>query len=383
MPNPDPPRVRHVLGCMTGTSLDGLDAVLTRIIGTGLEMTADYIGSATAALPDRLRSALLALAQGQPMPPLEIMRTARHLGVLHAEACRDLIQSYAPERPLDFVVAHGQTVWHAPADRLSWQLFDPWPIVRALGLPVCYDLRQADLIADGEGAPLTPLADWVLYREHADAVINLGGISNHTLLHPDPTQIRGGDGGPCNLLLDGLCQDYFGEPYDRDGRHALRGKPAAKVAAFLHDAIDEIRRSGSLGREQFSAAWLRRIADQCRVWAGPEDVLATAAAVVARYAAGPPSSSEPRRWVVAGGGAHHPLVLENLRILTKTELKRSDDLGIPCEAREAMGFAVLGALSADGVAVSLPQVTGSHQPGVAGSWAYPPPSGATALRPRV
>ncbi|MEM6856093.1 MAG: anhydro-N-acetylmuramic acid kinase, partial [Planctomycetota bacterium] len=171
------PNVRHVVGCMTGTSLDALDAVLTRIVGTGLDMTAEFVGMHSVDLPDDLRATLLSMANGEAHPPLEYLRTARYIGVFHAQAVADLIQKF-PDEHVDFIVPHGQTIWHAPDDAISWQLFDPWPIVHSLKLPVCYDLRQADLVAGGEGAPITPLADWVMYRHDADVVINLGGVAN-------------------------------------------------------------------------------------------------------------------------------------------------------------------------------------------------------------
>ena len=372
MPPPDPlTRVRHVVGCMTGTSLDGLDVALVRITGTGLNMDAALVGMHSVPLAATLRDTLSALANGTPHTPLQIMRAARHLGVVHAQAVATLLARHRGVR-CDFVVAHGQTIWHAPADRLSWQLFDPWPLVRTLGRPVCHDLRQADLVAGGEGAPITPLADWVLYRRRADAVINLGGIANLTLLHDDPARIEGSDRGPCNLLLDGLCRVLFEEPFDVDGRHAASGKVDADLLYVLSDALDEQRRGGSMGREQYSDRWIGTLAGRCTKAAGAYDILRTATHVVAVDIAAAPLARGCRRWVAAGGGARHPVLLHDLREAAgSASVVASDELGIPCEAREAMAFAVLGALSQDGVPITLPRVTGATSPGVAGVWAFP------------
>ncbi|MEM7627339.1 MAG: anhydro-N-acetylmuramic acid kinase [Planctomycetota bacterium] len=370
---------RHVIGCMTGTSLDALDAVLTRIIGRGLEMTAECVDMVSVPLPDELRSVLLSMASDEPHPAIEFMRAARYLGVVHAQACATLINQH-PELEasggVDFIVPHGQTVWHAPADALSWQLFDPWPIVRTLKVPVCYDLRQADLVAGGEGAPITPIADWVMYREHADVVINLGGVSNLTFLHDDIAQIEGFDQGPCNLMLDGLCRALFDERYDRDGQHALAGAINPQMQVVIQNATDEIHRDGSKGREQYSLAWCAALAESCLRVGSAEDVLRTAAHICALHISVFPLARGCKRWVVGGGGVHHPALMQSLQEQADPYekydvLATSDRFGIPAEAREAMGFAVLGALSADGVPVTLPAVTGSETPGVAGSWAYP------------
>ena len=299
------PQTRHVVGCMTGTSLDGLDAALTRVTGTGMQMSAALVGSLAVPLPDPLRETLASLANGEAHPPLAVMRAARHLGVVHTEAVATLLARHRETR-VDFVVAHGQTIWHAPGDRLSWQLFDPWPLVRTLRLPVCCDLRQADLVAGGEGAPITPLADWVLYRRHADAVINLGGIANVTLLKPDPSRVRGVDQGPCNLLLDGLCRVLFEEPYDLDGRHAASGKVDADLLYLLADALDGQRRGGSMGREQYSDRWIAALAERCTKVAGAYDILRTAAHVIAVDIAAVPLAEGCRRWIVAGGGGTSP-----------------------------------------------------------------------------
>src|SRR5262249_15695302 len=155
---------------------DGLDVVLTAITGRGLDMRAQFIGMVSRPLGE-LREELRHFASGGAAEPIRFMRAARRLGELHADAVAALCAQEGC-KDLDFVVAHAQTIWHAPDDPVtrgsggggggveagvSWQLFDPWPIVRRLQVPVCYDLRQADLIAGGQGAPITPISDWVMY----------------------------------------------------------------------------------------------------------------------------------------------------------------------------------------------------------------------------
>ncbi len=154
-------RTRIIAGCRTGTSLDGLDVVLAEVRGTGLAISARTVAGAHRELGE-LGGVLRRLASGGPAPPIEYLRAARRLGELHAEAVGGLCRGANVPRP-DLVAAHGQTIWHASREVLSWQLFDPWPLVTKLRSPVVYDLRQADLNVGGRGAPITPLADWVLY----------------------------------------------------------------------------------------------------------------------------------------------------------------------------------------------------------------------------
>lgn len=386
-----PPRERIVAGCMTGTSLDGLDAALVRIVGNGLDMTAEYLGWVSHPMDPGLRDTLMHLASGGAAEPLTYLRAARGVGELYADGVQHLLDETNGPRP-EFVVAHGQTIWHAPRDPRkddqgnipgggpkSWQLFDPWPVVKRIGVPVCYDLRQADLIAGGEGAPLTPLADWVMYRDKADLIANLGGVFNCTYwslsAEPGVGAVEGGDVCLCNLLLDGLAQRLLDRPYDRDGETASAGVFDEKLYRTYeqHLAVMGTGERGSLGREDLQNGVIDRVlqAFQDR---SPADLLFNAIAFVGQTIGEVFEGTAAQRLVLAGGGAKNKTLVSYIRGIIEPDsfcesVSVSDDLGIPCEAREAMGFAVLGALSQDGVPCSLPQVTGATDPGVAGVWA--------------
>lgn len=363
--------IRHIIGCMTGTSLDGLDAAIVRITGTGLDMRAEFVAMVSRPLGD-LADALRSMANGEPHPPIDFLRAARRLGELHADACAELA---AQQRP-DFIVAHGQTIWHAPRDpagRLSWQLFDPWPIVRQLRAPVCYDLRQADLIAGGEGAPVTPLADWIIYREHGDGVVNLGGIANVTLLRHDADATIGGDIGPCNLLLNGLCQRLLGQPIDRDGSLSRPARPDPDTMMLITEVVMAATTDArTLGREQFDEAWLDQLAERLRTKPEPPVAFRSAIAAVANIIVSRLAELRSRTLILAGGGARNPTLVGDIRDAFDGDVLLTDQLGIPADAREAMAFAVLGALAQDGVPITLRNVTGRDDgPRRAGAWAYP------------
>lgn len=387
----EPTRTRWVIGCMTGTSLDGLDAALVRIEGTGLSMRAALVGLVSLPLGE-LSVALRALASGQAVEPVRVLRAARRLGKLHALAVEQLIASSASGATVDFVVAHGQTIWHVPGENLSWQLMDPWPIVRRTGLPVCYDLRQADLIAGGQGAPITPMSDWVMFRspDRARLLVNLGGICNISKIPSESrgtvADVRGGDVGPCNLLLDALVR--FVDPtlaFDENGAMALSGRAHGVVAEHACRTSSFFTRAQprTTGREDFTLAWARGVFDAAKaaglsgadiVASGVQfvaELVAQAVREMGREQAGDGSASVATEVVLAGGGAKNRALDRAIARACggSAEVMRSESLGVPVEAREAMAMAVLGALSADGCPITLDAVTGAKKPGVAGAWA--------------
>lgn len=362
---------------MTGTSLDGLDAALVRVTGHGLSMRADFLDMVNLEFPPSLRDALLMLASGRPLTAGFIVRSARWLGDLHAQAVAQLVEK-SGETP-DFVCAHGQTVWHEPGAGagVSWQLFDPWPLVRRCGLPVIYDLRQADLAAGGQGAPITPITDPILYRTPAGLVMNLGGICNVTAWHVEGGKCRidGGDIGPCNLVLDALVRSLVPElPYDKDGQLAGAGQAHPQAVTEARAMMDKAKAGvRSLGREQYGAGFVHGLRHGPLAGLSIQDALASAVEAVAlilgEYARQHPGLPV----ILAGGGAKNPVLAAAIirHSGAGTRVCTSDQAGVPAQAREAAAFAVLGALSQDRVPITLPEITGAVNPGVAGVWAYP------------
>ena len=369
-----------IVGCMTGTSLDGLDVALVEVHGSGIDITARLRRHLSRPLGD-LAAALRRLAEGCPAPAIDYLRAARRLGECHAEAIADLLNTASPDRTPDLVVAHGQTIHHAPGDAagaLSWQLLDPWPIVHRLRVPVCYDLRQADLVAGGQGAPLTPLADWVMFRDaaHDRVVVNLGGIVNVTDLPAgaSPGDVTGRDLGPCNLLIDGIVRALHPDlKYDTDGALARRGRADPRVYEQVRAHPFFRHPPRSTGREDFTAAWIAELIARFRSALSPADFVASAVDAVAQLIADHVAAQTPAQLVLAGGGARNSALADGIaaRVAPGHEVVLSDALGVPCEAREAIGFAVLGALARDGYAVSLPRATGARATARPGAWVYP------------
>lgn len=353
---------RLVIGCMTGTSLDALDAAAIRITGHGLSMGVTFVAEQSASL-DTVAPRLRRMSTGAPFTARDIAQLSLDFGELHAAALAELIREVG--RP-DLIAVHGQTVLHAPP--LSWQLINPWPIARTAGCPIVTDLRGADLALAGQGAPITPLADWILFRDpHAPrAIVNLGGFCNITLLPAGntPQDIRGLDVCACNHLLDAVARAALNRPFDADGNAASKGAPLSAAVDELVESLSAQHRSGrSLGTGDETFAWIER-------WArtlSPNDAAASVSTGVARAIA---SAIPPGAEVLcAGGSVRHRHLMHALAASLGRPIDTTARCGIPPSARESVEMGVLGALCADGVPITLPAVTGVSAPApISGAW---------------
>lgn len=369
----DFPDKRIVAGTMTGTSIDGLDVAFMELTGRGLELRARLLHHGQTSLGD-LATPLRALAEQVPMTAGDIARLAHDFGRLHAEAISTGLEAGGIEAgALDLVVVHGQTVFHAPP--LSWALIDTSPLLERFDCPILSDLRMNDLARGGEGAPITPLADWVLFRDEAPtSIVNLGGFCNATHLpaaKDGPTGITGGDVCACNHLLDALARRTLDAPFDRDGLAARSGRIDEALSERLSvrfgpdPAIGRVRSLGT-GDE------MTDLLDQLDVLNRSEDRLATLVDAVGRtIAAHLPDS---RQVLFFGGGTRNRALRDALERHGASEAPVFEHPAIPVEAREATAMGILGGLAADGVPITLSAVTGrSPRPGHRdGRWSLSP-----------
>jgi anhydro-N-acetylmuramic acid kinase len=361
----DAQRPRLVVGTMTGTSLDGIDVAVASVEGKGLAMTVALRTHASVDFPPALGASLRALAEQRPMTARDVASLARSFALFHAEAIRSLLEVEAIRA--DLIVAHGQTVFHAPP--VSWQLLQPAPMVELLGTTTVCDLRQADLAAGGQGAPITPLADWILFRGATDrAVINLGGFCNVTFLPggSGPEGVRGADICACNQVLDAVARRVLHRPFDPDGAAAGRGivdvGATDRLMAILRDQRGRRR---SLGTGDEASMWVERELERLR----PEDLAASAATAVGTVigeSATQAGLTENAELLLAGGGARHRPLVEAIALAngdsSGTRTRPLNAYGVPIEAREALEMAVLGALAQDGLSITLAAVTGRQPP---------------------
>ncbi len=356
---------RLVIGCMTGTSIDAVDAALVRVEGHGPHMRAmleDFASEPLAPIGEELR----AVAEQASTTAERLAFLARELALLHVDAIRKL----DGHEHAVLTAVHGQTVFHRPP--LSLQLINASVIAHALRCPVIHDLRAADLAAGGQGAPITPLADWVLFRsdEEPRVVANLGGFCNITVLPRETASaghVTGRDICPCNHLLDRIARRCFGAPFDTDGARALAG---TRSDAVFHDLTERLRQTSHDGRSLGTGDEFEHWIDDSLRDAAPDDLAATACAAIGATL-GRHHPGMPTHLLLAGGGTRNLALLDAIRDHWAGPVSYTDQVGIPAEAREAVCMAVLGAISEDRDPITLERTTGVPRPPIAGAIVHP------------
>ena len=369
IPLPDG-RPWRVLGLMSGTSADGVDAVLIEVDPSAFEAGRPFrslLGHLAVPYPGDLREQVLAAAANR-LDPAALCVLQRRLGDHHAAAACALCARLGL-RP-DLASLHGQTVQHHPAQGASLQLADPYVLAEALGCPVVWDLRRRDLALGGQGAPLVPLAESWLHGAGPWLALNLGGIANVTVW--DGVKTSAWDTGPGMSLLDLAAERWLGLPFDPEGATAHGQVQEALLSRWLTHPYFQMQRPKSTGREMFGLAWFLAESPGFEALALP-DRLATLAAFTAASIALEAARLAPlpagTRALVSGGGARHRRVRAELE--ARLPLPLEDDASFPNGAREAVSWALLGAASALGLPGNLPEVTGATRPVALGSWVWP------------
>jgi anhydro-N-acetylmuramic acid kinase len=353
----------RVVGLMSGTSMDGLDAALAELGWDGGAVAMSPLRHIERPWPDEVRARLHA-ALG-PTTAGELCELDQLIGLASAELSAELL-------PADLVVSHGQTVHHWVADgetKGTLQLGQPAWIVEATGLPVISDVRTRDIAAGGHGAPIAGILDdlW-LQGEHTRAALNLGGIANVTIVRSGRPPLAF-DTGPANCLLDEAARRTTGRLSDEDGRLAARGTPdAALLQAMLDDPYYALAPPKSTGREHFRLGDLPDLT--------PEDLLATLTELTAITVADALAPYAPAEVVASGGGVRNPALIAALR--RRLPLTLSDEHGLPAQAKEAYLMALIGFLTWHQVPLLTgPHVLGRISPGAA-PLAFPPPAAPPA-----
>ncbi len=366
---------------MSGTSLDGVDAVLVRLVPRGRSYEVDVLDFQTTPYGEDERTALR-----EALPPNEgstraVARLNRMLGQTFAKAALNV----AGKSTVDFVASHGQTIFHDGDAQTTLQVGDPFVIRQAVGRTVCYDFRSADCAAGGQGAPLVPYVDALLLASDSEdrVAVNVGGIANLTVIprRSSPQDVVAYDSGPGNMLVDAFIfrRTNGRERFDRDGRAALAGSANQSVLeTMLADPYFALVPPKTTGREHFGTQFLDE--HQTRLDAlSLEDGAATLVALTAASLASAIQASAPRaaRVVVSGGGAKNPAILRELQQrLPDRRVESSDVMNLRADAKEAVAFAILGYETLRGRAANVPRSTGASGPVVLGAIA---PHGLDAL----
>lgn len=361
---------------MSGTSLDGVTAAVARFTARGDGHAVELLAFETIPYPDAMRDRIrAALANASAA---EYCALAFSLGEQFAVAAAEAIASAGVARSdIAAIASHGHTMWHAPPAG-TWQLGEGAVVAERLGIDVIEDFRVRDVAAGGEGAPLVPIADALLFGrpDAARALQNIGGMANVTIVPRRGTveSVRAFDTGPGVVLIDSLVRTLFNEAFDRGGEHARRGKPVTSVLERLL-ADDFFRREPpkSTGRESFNDAYARALQEACRGVEPSctyEDIIATATELTARSIADAYQRFIPEPIVdviVSGGGEENTFLCERIAaLLSPLTVTRFSDVFFPGEAKEAVAFAFLGFLHLRGEAGNVWTATGARGPRVLG-----------------
>ncbi len=383
-------RTMLVVGLMTGTSVDGLEAALVALSGGPPRLSWKLRSHRSFPLDPGLVQRILACAQGEAFPASEFAALHAAIGETCAAAVLELLSEagVAPHE-VAAIGLHGQTIFHrgprepgaGTGGGFTWQIGSAPVLAERTGIRVVHDFRSADVAAGGEGAPLVPYVDWLLFRsEHvARGLLNLGGIANLTAMPAGSTadQVIAFDTGPGNMLLDGIVRRTSGGrlPYDEDGRRAVGGRPdETLLAEALADPFFDQPPPRSTGRERFGEAYLERWFQAAGERGLSEaDLLVTAAMLSGSAVADALEEVVKPRFgldavYASGGGTRNPVLLASLAAaLDPIALHTTDELGLTVAAKEAVAFAVLAYESLHGRPGNLPGVTGAARSVVLGS----------------
>jgi anhydro-N-acetylmuramic acid kinase len=381
-----------VAGVMSGTSADGIDVAVVQIVPAKGRPKLTLLAHEGFRYPVALRKAVLAAMNARSTGTAELARLNWRLGIAYGEAVNATITRHKIN--IDLIGCHGQTLYHQAIPGwyagkkfgCTWQAGEPALVAAETSVAVVSNFRTADMANGGQGAPLVPLLDYVMFSDSRRGRVlqNIGGIANLTALPAGAfgDKVFAFDTGPGNMVIDALVQKLFNKSYDRDGAIAAKGQVLAPVLTeMLRDPYFKLKPPRTAGREQFGREYAARFLAVCRrVSKTPEDALATAAALTAESIARsftqfvlPKMKGAPIDYIVSGGGARNRTLMKMLA--TRLEplgctLTTTEQFGIPAEAKEAAAFALMAWMTWHGLPGNVPSATGAKRPVILGQISY-------------
>ena len=388
--------VRHVVGMMSGTSVDGVDAALVEISGTDSEPKVKLLAFENKPYPPQVREKIFSLFTPANATVDKVGYMNFLLGEIYAKSALSVIEKAGmkPEE-IDVIGSHGQTIWHAPIPEspdgipvaYTVQIGEGSVIAERTGILTVSDFRVADMAAGGQGAPLVPFSEYLLYRREKETILlqNIGGIGNMTVMPAGakPRDVFAFDTGPGNMIIDAVISAVTGgeKTYDAGGKTAAKGR----VCNALLDILKEepyYRQPlpKTTGREHFGVQYTEKILSWWKENPIPvEDLLATVTDLTAysiadayeRYVLPKYRASEI---IVGGGGSYNATLLRFMKerfALHGVAVRTQEDLGLSSDAKEAVAFALMADCCMRGKANTLPSVTGAEHPAVMGKISQP------------
>ena len=385
-----------VLGLMSGTSADGIDVAIARISGAPPHLNAKLLGHTSFDFPATLRKEILRVAEQQPVSAGELSQLNFRLGHIYADAVLAACKKFkvAPQR-IDLIGNHGQTIFHQgqPAPYFgkptasTLQIGEGSIIAVRTGITTVSDFRPADMALGGQGAPLVPYVDYLLYRHPTlgRVSLNLGGIANITVIPASakPAQVFAFDTGPANMLIDALVQHftYGHQRFDKDARLAQSGRSIpALLNELMKDPYLKLAPPKSTGREYYGRSYVDEIIHLGRKHHAKSADLIRAATILTALSVVDAlhrfviRKHKIHQLIVSGGGAQNPLILVQLSAaLPGIEVLPSSNFGVPTEAKEAFAFALLAYETFHQRPANLPSATGARGPAILGKISYTRP----------
>ncbi len=375
---------RNVIGLMSGTSCDGIDACLVKITGNGLSTEADIVGFETYPYANKIRELIFEASCRETGTVDKICQLNFMLGKLFADAAVQIAGKLSvPLSDIDIIGSHGQTIYHITSlnekddkgARSTLQIGEPSVIAQETGVTTVADFRTRDITAGGAGAPLVPYADFILFGRDriARAVQNIGGISNVTFLPAggNINDIIAFDNGPGNMIIDRFAEIITDGrlKYDENGELASKGRmnPGLLKRLCAHPYLSKSPPK-SAGREDFGIQFSDDLYKELREDnVDVHDAIATITAFTAKsisdsYREFILQSHEISEMIISGGGVRNPVLLQFLKDYLKgLEIRKTDDFGIPSDAKEALAFAILANETVSGNPGNVPSATGAKE----------------------
>lgn len=373
----------YAVGLMSGTSLDGIDAALVEIDNFGKKTKIKLIEFITTSIPLDVKDEIKRACSEEQSSVDLICSLNFKLGYLFAEATKNVCNKAGITlENLDFIASHGQTIYHLPKSRDSFipstlQIGEPAIIAYETGVKVVSNFRVMDMASGGEGAPLVPYSEYIIYGSDEEniALQNIGGIGNVTVIPKggDINSIFAFDTGPGNMIIDEVCQRLFKLNYDEDGKIAANGK-------IQNDILDDLMSHSYInafppkttGREEFGQQFVDELLKKYNN-KKPEDILSTvtmftAKSIAVNYKNFIMNKVNLNKVIIGGGGAHNKTLLSYLKNeLPNVSIVTQDDIGLSSDAKEAIAFVILGNETLNNNFSNVPSATGAKEKVILGN----------------
>lgn len=378
----------YCIGLMSGTSLDGVDAALVNISGCGVDTKVELVEFDTYKIPVDIKDEIKKACLHDESSSALICSLNFKLGYLFSNSVKEICKkANISVEELDFVATHGQTIYHIPKKIGSYipsslQIGEPSTIAYENNVKVVSNFRTMDIAAGGEGAPLVPYSEFILYGGRGEdiALQNIGGIGNVTVIpgEKDMRQIYAFDTGPGNMMIDEACQRLFGIPYDKGGQIAASGTVNKEMLdKLMNHPYIFVCPPKTTGREDFGEEYVCTLLERYK-HLRYEDIVATLTAFTAEtiidsYKKHVLPKVNLKKVIIGGGGAHNKTLikfiqdgLKGIKVLTQEEVGYSSD------AKEAIAFAILGNETLNGRGSNVPSATGAKENVILGNITNPP-----------